>query len=291
MCAITLRKESLVRQAKIAAATGCTGLGVFHPLLPQTASAREVRALLDAHGLKATVCVPRPFTVLPTTLFSVSEGKRISRGSAPPASVAEMVASLRWLAPLEPACVVVIPGAQGDLSRAQAWDLAVQSVTEVAAVAEDLGITLGIEPVHPRFSGDFSIVSDIDAALRFIDDVGMRNVGMVIETFQVWESADLAAQISRAAGRIAGVQISDSARFARSLLDRLPPGQGVIDIAHIVRMIEATGYRGWYDLEVVSDDGSIGYGAYPDSLSALPAESLAATCVHGAVRALEAAGI
>lgn len=291
MCSVTLRKEGLARQASIAAEAGCTGFGIFHPLLPEGTAPSEVKAILDDHGLKATICVPGPFTVLPTSIFSPVEGRRIRRGSQPPDSVDEMVRSLRWLAELQPACVVVIPGAQGPLASGEAWDLAVQSIAKVARVAGDLGITLGIEPVHPRFSTDFSILSDIDAALRFIDDVQAPNVGVLIETFHVWECADLAGQIERAKGRIAGVQLSDSARFARSIVDRLPPGEGVINIAGIIRLIEATDYRGWYDLEVVSDDGSIGYGAYPDSLSTRPAKEVAQRCVDGAVRMLSAASV
>ena len=290
-CAVTLRQADFEEQVCVIAQSGCAGMGMFHPLLPQALSAAAVQAELDSHGLRASICVPMPFTVLPTAMFHSSQGRRIVRGMPPPDSIDAMIASLRWLAPLKPACVVVIPGAQGDMSARDAWDEAVDGIREVAAAAAELGFTLALEPVHPRFARDFSIVSTIDEALRFMDDVDAPNLGLLIETFHVWDSADLFDQIKRAAGRIVGVQLSDSARHPRSLVDRLPPGEGCIDIAAIVRAIEATGYQGWYDIEVVSDNGLIGQGAYPDSAWNRPVIELATTCVRGSVDAMRRAGI
>jgi sugar phosphate isomerase/epimerase len=291
ICGVTLRQASFDDQVRIIADSGCTGMGLFHPLLPQNLSASAVRATLDSHGLKASICVPMPFTVLPTAMFHSSEGRRIIRGTPPPDSIAAMIASLRWMAPLDPACVIVIPGAQGDLSAREAWDKAVAGIRTVATAAADLGITLALEPVHPRFARDFSLLSTIDESLEFMADVGASNLGLLVETFHVWDSANVFDQIARAAGRIVGVQLSDSARYPRSQVDRLPPGEGCIDIAAIVRAIEATGYGGWYDIEVVSDNGAIGQGAYPESTWNRPAAELAATCVRGSVDALRNAGL
>ena len=32
------------------------------------------------------------------------------------------------------------------------------------------------------------------------------------------------------------------------------PGDGVADNAHILRVLEDAGYRGWYDVEIFSED-------------------------------------
>ena len=50
-----------------------------------------------------------------------------------------------------------------------------------------------------------------------------------------------------------------------------------------MRALEAAGYDGWYDVELMSDDGTLG-NAFEDSLWALPAEELA----RRAVESLEA---
>jgi sugar phosphate isomerase/epimerase len=50
-----------------------------------------------------------------------------------------------------------------------------------------------------------------------------------------------------------------------------------------VRALEAAGYDGWYDVEVMSDDGTFG-DAFPDSLWKLPVDEIA----RRAVAAMEA---
>lgn len=277
---ITLRNTPFPEQARIVAEAGCGGFGIFAPLLAQYTPA-QVAETLDRFGLRATVCVPSPFTIGARRTWGM-DGRSSVRGG----SVDAIVESIRWLAPLRPESVVVIPGAQLDQSRAEAWDTAVAAVGEIVRAASDLGIRISLEPVHPRFAADFSLLGSLADAARMIDDVGHRDVGVLIEPFHVWDSADLETQISLVAGRITAVQISDSPRHPRSIADRLPPGEGCADLPHILAVIEAAGYAGSYDCEIVSDDGSLGTGAYPDSVWRRTPESIVRSCVEGTLQAL-----
>lgn len=289
MCGVTLSKLPLEDQARVSAALGCGGMGIFHSLIPAGATPDEVRSVLDRHELQASICVPKPFHLLQTRGFSAVSGHITERGPGLPASLDAMIESLEWLAPLKPDCVLVIPGAQGAMSRAEAWDLACAGMRRLCEAADRLNLKLCLEPVHPRFATDFSILSTLDEALQMISDTGAGNLGVLIEIFHLWDLDDRFEQIARAAGKIFGVQLSDSAPFPRSIVDRLPPGEGAADIAGIVRAIEATGYRGWYDIEVVSDDGTLGVAAYPDSVWRRAPEELARQCVHGSLSALRTA--
>lgn len=289
MCSMTLRKLPLQEQAQLCAELGCSGIGVFHSLVPDNWTAAEVRRVLERHELRATICAPKPFNLLPTRGFSALTGRTVIRGDGLPVALDAMIGSLEWMAELRPDCVLVIPGAQGAMSRAEAWDAARLALTRLCEVADRLGLKLCLEPVHPRFAGDFSILSTLDEALQMISDVGCGDLGVLVETFHLWDLHDRFEQIARAADRIMGVQLSDSPAFPRSIVDRLPPGEGAADIAGIVRAIEATGFRGWYDIEVVSDDGSLGVGAYPDSVWRRAPRDLARQCVAGSIGALQAA--
>lgn len=281
---ITLRNTPFPEQARIVAEAGCGGFGIFAPLLAES-TPTEVAETLDQFGLRATICVPRPFVVGARRSWG-TDGRWSVRGGAPSETVAAIVESIRWLAPLRPESVVVIPGAQLDKSHAEAWDGAVAAVGEIARAASDLGIRISLEPVHPRFASDFSLLASLDDAARMIDDVGHPDIGLLIEPFHVWDAADLDAQIARVAGLINAVQISDSPAYPRSIADRLPPGEGDADLPRILAAIEAAGYVGSYDCEIVSDDGSLGAGAYPDSVWKRTPESIVRSCVEGALRAL-----
>ncbi len=282
--ATTLRHVPLVEQARIIAEAGCGGIGLFAPILG-TETQADVIAILSAHGLRATICVPAPFTVGGRRIWGTNGRLGISGGDIG-ASVAAIIDSVRWLAPMRPESIVIIPGAQLDMSRTQAWDMMVAAVTDIARAAAELGLTLSLEPVHPRFAANFSLLASIDDGLGMIDDVGEPNVGLLIEPFHVWDAADLFDQIARAAGRINAVQISDSPLYPRSIVDRLPPGEGHADLPRILAAIEATGYAGSYDCEIVSDDGSLGIGAYADSVWKRDPRELTRCCVDGTLAAL-----
>ena len=63
------------------------------------------------------------------------------------------------------------------------------------------------------------------------------------------------------------VHVNDWREPTRSWADRLPPGEGVMDLPAIFGALEAASYDGWYDLEIL-DDGTFGT-AHADSLWAL----------------------
>lgn len=281
ICQVTMRGKPQDQQLEAVAEAGASGFGVFHPMMPERSDPAEMLRQLNHHGLTASICVPGPFTILPTLTYRSMEGQRAVSGLGPPKSTEAMIDSLRWLAPLEPSSVVVIPGAQMGLSADQAWDQARDGLNELVLEADRLGFDLALEPVHPRFSTDFSIINSIDDALRMISEIGSSRLGVLVDFFHVWDSHDVYRQIERAAGKIKGVHVADSVAYPRSMVDRLPPGEGIADIPQLIAAVAATGYDGWYCCEVVSDDGALGYGAYPDSVWKRPAREIAAACVTG----------
>lgn len=291
MCGVTLPGLSLSEQATLSAELGCRGMGVFHPIVPKNTTADAVRRVLDSHGLQATICVPKPFTLLPRFGFDAPTGRWAEYGERLPGSLQAMSASLEWLAQLRPDCVLVIPGAQGAMSQSEAWDKACEALGRLCEVAHRLDLRLCIEPVHPRFASDFSIVATIDAALQMISDISAENLGVLIEIFHIWDHADRFDQIGRAAGRITGVQLSDSPAFPHSVIDRLPPGDGAADIVAIIQAIEASGYKGWYDIEVPFGGGArLETGPHDPSNRARVGE-FARRCVNGSLAAMTAAAL
>jgi sugar phosphate isomerase/epimerase len=59
--------------------------------------------------------------------------------------------------------------------------------------------------------------------------------------------------------------VNDWRGETRGWCDRVLPGDGVADLPAILRALNDAGWRGAYELEVFSDDGTFG-SAYPDSL-------------------------
>jgi sugar phosphate isomerase/epimerase len=60
----------------------------------------------------------------------------------------------------------------------------------------------------------------------------------------------------------------------RSFADRVLPGDGVADVPRLLGALDRSGWAGFYDLEIFSDNGAFG-SSFADSLWDLPAPELA----------------
>jgi sugar phosphate isomerase/epimerase len=128
----------------------------------------------------------------------------------------------------------------------------IDSIRAMTAVTAAHGINLAIEPLV------YSPFSSIPQALEVIDGVGSDSVGLCLDTWHLWTSGEdwdtvaaldpaliLSAQLSDTLPR-SGPQWRDSVRAAL-------PGDGILPIREAVQAIEATGYRGHWCVEMLSD--------------------------------------
>jgi sugar phosphate isomerase/epimerase len=75
-----------------------------------------------------------------------------------------------------------------------------------------------------------------------------------------WERGLLEAIRRDARPRIHAVQISDYKRATMRTLDRALLGKGILPLRDIFRALEDGSYRGWYEVEIISDDvEALGY--------------------------------
>jgi sugar phosphate isomerase/epimerase len=130
------------------------------------------------------------------------------------------------------------------------------AIGELVPRAQDLGVRLGIEALHPMFCADRCVIvrlSDaVDLALLFPADA----VGVVVDTYNVWWDSGLAAGLARAHGRIVSYQLGDwvSPLPADALLGRGHLGDGSIDFGPVTRQVLAAGYAGYAEVEIFSQE-------------------------------------
>jgi sugar phosphate isomerase/epimerase len=110
---------------------------------------------------------------------------------------------------------------------------------------------------------------------------------MLFDTWHLWDTPSVLEDIRRYTSRFAGVHVNDWREPTRSWADRLPPGEGVMDLPTIFGALDAAGYDGWYDLEIFSDDGTFG-SAHADSLWELDPLELVERGRDGFLRAWQA---
>jgi sugar phosphate isomerase/epimerase len=119
--------------------------------------------------------------------------------------------------------------------------------------------------LHPSLHELFGFVHTIADALALLEDVNEPNTAIALDVWHLEEGDRLLENVRACASRVAAIHINDRREPTRSWCDRVLPGDGVADVAGIVGSLEAGGFSGWYELEVISDDGSV-ENEFPDSL-------------------------
>jgi sugar phosphate isomerase/epimerase len=182
---------------------------------------------------------------------------------------------------------MVLPGSWTDRGPERDRELAVEGLRAVAARAADASVTLGLEALRPM-SG--ALVTTLAEAAALIDEAGASGIGLVLDTWHVWDTPDLLGDIARLADRVVGVQVADWRDPTRGWCDRILPGDGIADLVGMIGTLERTGFDGWYELEIFSDDGTYGE-AYPDSLYLLGNAELARRGTEAFRRVAEAVSV
>jgi len=113
-------------------------------------------------------------------------------------------------------------------------------------------VPLAIEPLHPMYAADRACVNTLAQANDLCNELG-DGTGVAIDVYHVWWDPDLHKQIARAGVKILAYHVNDwLVPTTDLLLDRGMMGDGVIDLRAIRSTVEAAGYRGHCEVEILS---------------------------------------
>lgn len=149
--------------------------------------------------------------------------------------------------------LVLVCGAAPDRDLRAARRMVAEGIERLAPHAAEHGVKLGIEPLHPMMVAERSVVVTLgqanDLAERFDPDV----VGVVVDAYHVWWDPQLERELERASGRILGYHVSDWLVPTPDLLaGRGLMGDGVIELRRLRGLVEAAGYDGPIEVEVIN---------------------------------------
>lgn len=136
-----------------------------------------------------------------------------------------------------PGTIEVTPDAPGTPYDA-AYDNALASLRELAPIAEEVGVTLGIENVWNKF-----LLSPLEMR-NFIDAVGSPRVGCYFDVGNVLLTGYPEQWISILGHRIARVHFKDFQRSVGTLEGFCPLLEGDVDYPAVMRALRQTGYNG-----------------------------------------------
>lgn len=213
------------------------GFEAVECLFPYVFDAREIRARLDAHGLRLVL-----------HNLHAGDWEAGDRGLAcHPGRVHEFRASVAQA--IEYASVLGAPqlhclsgNAPEGVAERVAHTTLVHNLRFAAAELKRAGLRLLVEPIN-RFDMPAYILNRTEQAVALIDEVGADNLFLQYDIYHAQRTeGELAATLQKYLERIGHIQVADNP-------GRHEPGTGEIHYAFLFQHLDRIGYRGWVGCE------------------------------------------
>ena len=139
------------------------------------------------------------------------------------------------------------------------WFLAVEGLQEIYEYSENLGISIGIEPIN-RFETYF--INRSDQALALAKEVG-PNCGVCLDTFHMnIEEMNIVDSIIKSKDRLVGFHVADN--------NRLSPGMGHLPWTEILDALRSINYNRVLSVEFCPSLDRTPANPYPNSIDEQP---------------------
>jgi sugar phosphate isomerase/epimerase len=218
---------------------GIAGIGLGREHVARVGGPERAARLVRDAGLRVSTLWPAGFFTVPGTRE-------------------DNLRAVRDAATLGAEALTVISGGLPESSRdlAGARSRVFDGLAELVPLAQDLGVRLAIEPLHPRVCAEASVIVTLGQALRLAEQFPAETVGVVLDAWATWWDPDVTDVIARAGDRIFAVQLCDwlARQPANPKLGRCHVGDGVADVATLVRAVDQAGYQGLVEVEIFNED-------------------------------------
>jgi sugar phosphate isomerase/epimerase len=147
-----------------------------------------------------------------------------------------------------------LPAGSRDIDGAR--EHVAEAIGALVPHAQESGVRLAIEALHPMYAADRCVVSTLGQALDIAERYPAPAVGVVVDTYHLWWDDQVYAQIARAGERIASFQLADwvTPLPAGVLTGRGLPGTGCVQLRRLADAVLATGYAAPVEVEVFNDE-------------------------------------
>lgn len=234
---ITTASWSVAQAAEACARHGVPSIALWRHKIQESGLSASIRAIGDNHLHVSSVCRGGMFPA-PT---EAERKKSIEDNFRAVDEAAELCAD---------SLVMVVGGCVG-VGLDEARKMVADGIAALVPYARERGVRVGLEPLHPMFAGDRSVLNTIGQALALASTYRRQEVGVVLDTFHIWWDPQVASLIAQSAGRIFGFHVSDwLVPLPDILLGRGLMGDGVIDNRTLRQLVDQAGYAGPIEVEI-----------------------------------------
>jgi sugar phosphate isomerase/epimerase len=239
---ITTNRWSVAEAAEGCARAGIGWIGLWRDKVAEAGGAAAAGAAVRAAGLGVSSLCRGGF-------FPAGDdaGRR--------AAIEENRRAIEDAAALETDVLVLVCGGlpEGSRDLVGARGMVADGIAAVLDDAAACGVRLGIEPLHPMFAADRSVITTLGEANDLAEGFPEERVGVIVDTYHVWWDAYVEREIARA--RVLGFHIDDWVLPLPegALLGRGLPGEGHADLPRLYGAVCDAGYSGPIGVEVLSE--------------------------------------
>ena len=152
--------------------------------------------------------------------------------------------------------VVLVCGAVPGQSIHRSFSQIQTGLETLLPYAEEHGVKLAIEPLHPMYADSRSAICTLKIANDFAERFNSPYIGVAVDVFHLWWDPDLEKECKRCGehGNLFAFHICDWKMEMEDMLnDRGLMGDGVIRIREIRSWVEAAGFNGFHEVEIFSN--------------------------------------
>jgi sugar phosphate isomerase/epimerase len=223
-------------------AAGIKAISIWRHLL-EGKDLKSIKAMLDAHQMEVVSLVRGGF-------FPAVDAEQRDLALEDNRLAIDQAAALG--APL----VVLVCGADPRQSLEISLQQIQKGITALIPHAQNNGVKLAIEPLHPMYAGDKSALVSLGQANDMCEAIASPWVGIAIDVYHLWWDNELKNEIIRCGKNknILAFHVCDwRVPTIDFLTDRGLMGEGCIPVRQIRMWVEEAGFDGYNEVEVFSE--------------------------------------
>jgi sugar phosphate isomerase/epimerase len=222
------------------AAAGFRAIGIWRHKLAECGEARGAE-VLAASGLAVSS-------------LQWAGGFTGSDGRSHDESIADGRQAIRLAEVLSAGCLIIHSGARGVHTHKHARRLFTHALDKLLPLAEERGVTLAVEPMHAHCGADFTFINCLDETQELIADRDSPALKIALDTYHWGHHPQLVERIPLLTPHLALVQLGDGRQPPSGEPNRVPLGDGALPLRDIVSTLAASGYEGWYEVELMGEE-------------------------------------
>ncbi len=151
--------------------------------------------------------------------------------------------------------IVLVCGADPSQSLEDSRKQIQEGIETIIPDSAAAGIKLAIEPLHPMYADTRSAINTLAQANDMAEQINSPYIGVAVDVYHLWWDPSLEQEINRCGenNHLFAFHICDwNSPTTDILFDRGLMGDGCIPVSKIRSWVEATGFNGFYEVEIFS---------------------------------------